>query len=136
MPVGTGGTISGLIHSAEKHQRVIGFPALKGAFLSEEIRKNTGTKGNWSLMEDYHFGGYAKYNVDLVRFINSFKKKTSILLDPIYTSKMIFGILDLIEKGRFKEGTKILAIHTGGIQGIEGFNQKLKEKNQEIIKII
>ncbi len=136
VPVGTGGTISGLIHSAEKHQRVIGFPALKGAFLSEEIRKNTGNKGNWSLMEDYHFGGYAKYNVDLVRFINSFKKKTSILLDPIYTSKMIFGILDLIEKGRFKEGTKILAIHTGGIQGIEGFNQKLKEKNQEIIKII
>ena len=136
VPVGTGGTISGLIDSVGKHQKVIGFPALKGAFLSEEIKKHTTKNNNWSLMENYHFGGYAKYNVALVRFINSFKKKTTILLDPIYTSKMIFGILDLIEKGWFKEGTKILAIHTGGIQAIDGFNQKLKEKNQEIIKII
>ena len=135
VPVGTGGTISGLIHSAEKHQKILGFPALKGAFLSEEIKKLTTKSGNWNLMGDYHFGGYAKYNEHLVRFINSFKKKTTILLDPIYTSKMIFGILDLIEKGWFKEGTKILAIHTGGIQGIEGFNQKLKDKNQEIIKV-
>jgi 1-aminocyclopropane-1-carboxylate deaminase len=124
-----------LIHSAEKHQKILGFPALKGAFLSEEIKKLTTKSGNWNLMGDYHFGGYAKYNEHLVRFINSFKKKTTILLDPIYTSKMIFGILDLIEKGWFKEGAKILAIHTGGIQGIEGFNQKLKDKNQEIIKV-
>lgn len=136
LPVGTGGTISGLIHSAEKHQEVIGFPALKGGFLSEEINKYVSKNGNWSLIEDYHFGGYAKYNEDLVRFINNFQKKTTILLDPIYTGKMIFGILDLIEKGRFKEGSKILAIHTGGIQGIEGFNQKLKEKKQPIIKIL
>ena len=136
VPVGTGGTISGLIKSVEKHQKVIGFSALKGAFLSEVIKKYTSKIGNWNLIEDYHFGGYAKYNEDLVRFINSFKKKTTILLDPIYTSKMIFGILDLVEKGRFKEGTKILAIHTGGIQGIEGFNQKIKNKNQQIIKVL
>ena len=58
------------------------------------------------------------------------------MLDPIYTGKMLFGILDLIRKEHFSEGTKILAIHTGGIQGIEGVNQKLKKLNQEIIKVL
>ncbi len=132
--VGTGGTISGLINSSNKKQKVIGFPALKGNFLSEEIRKYTTKRGNWSLNNDYHFGGYAKYNEELVSFINSFKEETSILLDPIYTGKMLFGIIDLIKKDEFPEGTKILAIHTGGLQGIEGFNQTLEKKNQQIIK--
>lgn len=132
--VGTGGTISGLINSINKKQKVIGFPALKGNFLSEEIRKYTTKRGNWSLNNDYHFGGYAKYNEELVSFINSFKEETSILLDPIYTGKMLFGIIDLIKKDEFPEGTKILAIHTGGLQGIEGFNQTLEKKNQQIIK--
>lgn len=134
--VGTGGTISGLIKSLKKDQKVIGFPALKGNFLSEEIKKYTIKNDNWSLIKDYHFGGYAKFNDHLVDFINTFKEETSILLDPIYTGKMLFGILDLIRKEHFSEGTKILAIHTGGIQGIEGVNQKLKKLNQEIIKVL
>ena len=134
--VGTGGTISGLIKSLKKDQKVIGFPALKGNFLSEEIKKYTIKNDNWSLIKDYHFGGYAKFNDHLVDFINTFKEETSILLDPIYTGKMLFGILDLIRKEHFSEGTKILAIHTGGIQGIEGVNQKLKKLNQEIINVL
>ena len=133
--IGTGGTISGLVNSAKMHQKVIGFPALKGGFLKDEINQFV-KKENWNLQTNYHFGGYAKYNEDLIRFINSFKKETNVLLDPIYTGKMLFGILDLIKKDKFKKGSRILAIHTGGIQGIEGFNQKLKRKNEEIIKVL
>ena len=130
--VGTGGTISGVINTSSKQQKVIGFPALKGNFLFDDIKKLT-SKSNWSLQTNYHFGGYAKYTDELIRFINDFNKDTGVLLDPIYTGKMMFGILDMINKNQFKKGSKILAIHTGGIQGIEGFNQKLKKKNKEII---
>ena len=131
--VGTGGTIAGLVNSAKKKQKLIGFPALKGNFLSEEIRKYT-VKRNWSLNKEYHFGGYAKYDESLISFINNFKEETGVLLDPVYTGKMIFGIIDLIKKDKFEEGSKILAIHTGGIQGIDGFNQILEKKGEQIIK--
>lgn len=131
--IGTGGTISGLINSAHLNQKIIGFPSLKGDFLSEDIRKFA-VKSNWELQSDYHFGGYGKINEVLVRFINDFFEQTKIPLDPIYTSKMMFGIVDLIKKGYFPEGSKILAIHTGGLQGIKGMNRYLKKKNlQQII---
>lgn len=133
--VGTGGTISGLINSAKKHQKTIGFSALKGSFLKNEINQFVKTNKNWSLQNEYHFGGYAKYNEALIRFINTFKKETTVQLDPIYTGKMMFGIFDLLKKDKFKKGCKILAIHTGGIQGIEGFNQKLISKNKPIIEL-
>jgi 1-aminocyclopropane-1-carboxylate deaminase len=131
--IGTGGTISGLINSSHSHQKIIGFPALKGDFLSEDIRKFA-VKTNWDLITDYHFGGYGKINEDLVRFINDFYQQTNIPLDPIYTGKMLYGIVDLIGKNYFPKGAKILAIHTGGIQGIKGMNIYLKKKNlQQII---
>jgi 1-aminocyclopropane-1-carboxylate deaminase len=134
--VGTGGTISGLINASKKNQKIIGFPALKGNFLSEEIKKYVGRKKNWSLQKAYHFGGYAKHNEELITFINNFTAETGVLLDPVYTGKMFFGILDLIEKGDFSEGSKILAIHTGGIQGIAGVNQILEKKDQQIINVL
>lgn len=133
--VGTGGTISGLINSAKNHQRIIGFPALKGDFLQKEIKQYVEKNNNWELVTEYHFGGYAKYNAELISFINKFYLQTQIPLDPIYTGKMLFGILDLIKKNYFSAGSKILAIHTGGIQGIEGFNQRLAKKNHELITI-
>jgi len=86
--VGTGGTISGVINASSKHQKVIGFPALKGNFLFDDIKKHT-SKTNWSLQTNYHFGGYAKYTDELIRFINDFNKDTGVLLDPIYTGKMM-----------------------------------------------
>ena len=132
--IGTGGTISGLINAAATHQKVIGFPALKGEFLAAEIEKFT-AKENWHLATSYHFGGYAKYNEVLIRFINQFSKENQIVLDPIYTGKMLFGILDLIAKDHFPTNSKIVAIHTGGLQGIEGVNKNLKNKNQELIHI-
>ena len=126
--VGTGGTISGIINSSTLHQKIIGFPALKGGFLENEIRKFA-TKDNWELISDYHFGGYGKINKELISFINDFYKEHKVLLDPIYTGKMVFGILDLINKGFFKKNARILVIHTGGIQGIQGINNILRNKN-------
>ena len=131
--IGTGGTISGLINSALLDQKIIGFPSLKGDFLSDDIRKFA-VKSNWELVTDYHFGGYGKISEELVGFINDFYQLNKIPLDPIYTGKMMFGIIDLIEKGYFPKGAKILAIHTGGLQGIKGMNNYLKKKNlQQII---
>jgi 1-aminocyclopropane-1-carboxylate deaminase len=133
--IGTGGTISGVINSLQNHQKCIGFPALKGEFLHKEIQRYTKFDDNWMLQTDYHFGGYAKYNEALIRFINDFKSQTKILLDPVYTAKMMFGILDMVENNYFFKGSKILAIHTGGIQGIAGFNNKLASKNKSLIQL-
>lgn len=133
-PVGTGGTIAGLINSAGPNQKILGFPALKGDFLNREICKFARNR-NWELVTDYHFGGYAKINEDLVRFINRFYKETGIALDPVYTGKMIFGVMDLIHRDYFPEGSRILAIHTGGLQGISGMNLKLKNKNLPLLDL-
>ncbi len=130
--VGTGGTISGLINSANPNQKVLGFPALKGGFLNDEIRifaKNN----NWKLINDYHFGGYGKITDELIAFMNEFSSNYKILLDPIYTAKMVFGVIDLINKNYFPENSKILLIHSGGLQGINGINELLKKKNKTLI---
>lgn len=130
--VGTGGTISGLINCSKLSQQVLGFPALKGGFLKQDISKFV-KRTNWDLVTNYHFGGYAKVNADLIKFINKFKKDYKIPLDPVYTGKMMFGIFDLIKNNYFPKGSKILVIHTGGLQGIDGMNAKLKNKNLPII---
>ena len=127
--VGTGGTISGIVNSSKVGQQVLGFPALKGDFLTEDIRKFV-NKSNWQLMTDYHFGGYAKVDELLIEFINDFYQKFQVPLDPVYTGKMAFGVLDLIEKKKFPKGSKILMIHSGGLQGVAGMNALLKQKNQ------
>jgi len=131
--IGTGGTIAGLINTENDDQKVLGFPALKGDFLKKEIEKYIISGKNWSLITDYHFGGFGKISEELITFINDFKRETGIPLDPIYTGKMMFGIVDLVKKGTFKKGTKILAIHTGGLQGIDGMNDRLRRKNLELI---
>ena len=130
--VGTGGTISGIINSSVPHQKVLGFPALKGDFLNDEIRKFARNE-NWELITDYHFGGYGRLNPELVAFVNQFYKENQIPLDPIYTGKMVFGVMDLISANYFPDDSKILLIHTGGIQGIAGMNLKLKAKKLPII---
>tara|TARA_R110002012_G_scaffold17930_5_gene66741 strand:- start:49407 stop:50297 length:891 start_codon:yes stop_codon:yes gene_type:complete len=132
-PVGTGGTISGLINASVNHQKILGFPALKGDFLQKDISKFA-KRDNWDLVTDYHFGGYAKINSELISFINEFKSQFNIPLDPIYTGKMVYGVFDLIKKGYFPKDAKILMIHTGGLQGIAGMNHFLKKKNMIKIK--
>ncbi len=130
--VGTGGTISGLINASKPHQKILGFPALKGDFLQEEISKFAKNL-NWELITDYHFGGYAKINAELISFMNQFKRDYQIPLDPIYTGKLMFGVMDLLKKGYFPDHSKILVIHTGGLQGISGMNERLKQKQMSLI---
>ena len=132
--VGTGGTISGLIKSSNPNQKILGFPALKGEFLTKDISKFVNQK-NWKLITDYHFGGYAKINSQLIAFINQFKREHHVPLDPVYTGKMMYGVLDMIYKNKFSKGSKILTIHTGGLQGIEGMNMKLNEKKLQLIDL-
>ena len=132
--VGTGGTMAGLINASGNNQQVLGFPVLKGDFLSTEIKKLS-SKENWSLNPTYHFGGYAKINEKLVHFINRFKQQTGIPLDPVYTGKMMYGLLDMVRNDNFAPGTRILAIHTGGLQGIFGMNLVLRKKNLPLLDI-
>jgi 1-aminocyclopropane-1-carboxylate deaminase len=130
--VGTGGTIAGLINSSLPTQKIIGFPALKGGFLNEDICKFA-SQSNWELWDAYHFGGYAKVDSKLITFMNHFKSTYKIPLDPVYTAKMMYGIFDAIQTGRIPKNAKVLAIHTGGLQGVEGMNLKLKQKQLELI---
>lgn len=128
---GTGGTVAGIINASKENQHILGFSALKGNFLKDEIEQKIETsKYNWTLNSDYHFGGYAKTSDELITFINKFKKETKIQLDPIYTGKMTFGVVDLINNNYFAGGSKVLLIHTGGLQGIDGVNAVLKKKNR------
>ncbi|NJW53577.1 1-aminocyclopropane-1-carboxylate deaminase/D-cysteine desulfhydrase [Salinimicrobium oceani] len=126
--VGTGGTISGLINASGEDQQILGFPALKGDFLKAEV-EGFSKKNNWKIIPDYHFGGYAKVNAELIHFINSFRNEFGVQLDPVYTGKLMYGLFDLAEKEYFSKNTRILAIHTGGLQGISGMNEVLKMKN-------
>jgi 1-aminocyclopropane-1-carboxylate deaminase len=131
--VGTGGTILGLINSSKLSQKILGFPALKSDYISNDI-SNFAKQNNWNIISDYHFGGYGKVTDELIGFMNDFYKKTLIPLDPIYTAKMVFGVLDLYQRNFFSKEDKVLVIHSGGLQGIEGMNQKLLKQNKKIIK--
>ena len=91
--------------------------------MKKEILKNT-SRINWKLIDDYLFGGYAKTRKNLLDFINQFHIQHNIGLDVVYTSKMMFGVLDLIKKNYFKRNSSILAIHTGGLQGNKGMNER------------
>jgi len=132
--MGTGGTVTGIVNSSSIEQHVLVFPSLKGSWIEDEIKGLHPNKNNWEVIPEYHFGGYAKITDELITFINDFKKETLIPLDPIYTGKLMFGILDMIRNNQFKKGSKILAIHTGGLQGILGMNVLLKKKNKNTIQ--
>ncbi len=121
---GTGGTAAGIINSLKPHQTALAFSVLKGDFLKEEIKKYS-KNNQWELISDYHFGGYAKITEELKNFIFSFEEKNMLTLDPIYTSKVFFGVYDLISKDYFRKNSKILVIHTGGLQGLQS---KILEK--------
>ena len=128
--VGTGGTVSGLSQFAEEHQRVLGFKAVNPDL--EVTIKGLTNKNNISLF-DAHDGKYGKISGELIEFITLFFNDHQILLDPIYTGKMMKTIFDLIENNYFPENTKILAFHTGGLQGIKGANLSLEKQNKPTI---
>ncbi len=126
---GTGGTAAGILYGLNDTKKLVAFSALKGNFLTEEINRLTQecygkTYKNWQLQTNYHFGGYAKTKPELFAFISEFESQFQIPLEPVYTGKMFYGLFDLIRKDHFSTGTKIMAIHTGGLQGRAGFAGK------------
>ena len=135
VPIGTGGTFLGLLNSIQKHQKVLGFSALKMSEKEFLNAVNISKKNNYDFFSEENFGGYGKFNSDLITFINRFKKQTQILLDPIYTGKMMFSLFQKIKQNDFQKGQKILVIHTGGLQGIAGVNHILQKRNQKIIEV-
>lgn len=116
--VGTGGTVAGLSKFAESHQKVLGFKVVKDNSVDERIVQLSGRE-NVTLF-DASLGGYGKINEDNLLFIKNIKEKFDLPLDPIYTGKMLQHPFLLIEQGYFEKGAKILAFHTGGLQGGEG----------------
>lgn len=129
-PIGTGGTFAGLLASARPKQKLIGFSSLKGDFIISEVdqllrKYGIQPKCAYEIQIAYHFGGYAKHKPNLVSFIKEIKTKANLPLEPVYTGKMVFGLFDLIQKDYFPRGSKILVLHTGGLQGIRGYEQRL-----------
>ncbi|QDK79255.1 pyridoxal-phosphate dependent enzyme [Spirosoma sp. KCTC 42546] len=121
-PVGTGGTVAGLAQSAPAETNVMGFVVLKGLVWDKlppgHLSHHNGQgEACPRLIHDYHFGGYAKTTPELMRFIHEVEQKTGVLLEQVYTGKMLYGIYDLARNGFFPEGTTVVAVHTGGLQG-------------------
>ena len=123
VPCGTGTTLAGIVSSVPESCIVHGFSALKGAdFLIKDVEKLLYEFGNikntnWTIQLAYHFGGFAKWNNDLLLFIEDFAEQHGVELEPVYTGKMFYGLFDLIRQDFFKPGQKIIAVHTGGLQG-------------------
>lgn len=119
-PAGTATTVAGLIKSALPSQNIIGFSSLK---YHEDFKTRiqylleTSSCKNYFLINDFHFGGYAKKTTELISFMKKFYEETGVPTDFVYTAKMMFGIFELIKKKYFPIGSKILCIHTGGLQG-------------------
>ena len=124
---GTGGTLAGLVSGLKGEMQVIGFSSLKGTdTLTPKVHDlvsyvNGFDYNNFNINFDYHFGGYAKVKPELIDFIKDFKRKHKIQLEPVYTGKMFYGLFDMIKQGRFERGSKIIALHTGGLQGLNGY---------------
>lgn len=128
---GTGGTVAGILLGSSLHQTIISVPILKnGLFIKSIIesfmREYGVTKTNFQVIDNYHLGGYAKFNFELFRFIQEFYYLNGVNLDPVYTGKLLFSIRELIKTGYFPKEKRILAIHTGGLQGIEGYRDKIE----------
>ncbi|MEH2354544.1 1-aminocyclopropane-1-carboxylate deaminase/D-cysteine desulfhydrase [Nostoc sp.] len=141
---GTATTLAGIALSLHKGQRAIAFPVLKnGAFLAQEIESLLtnylasdlptpyNSPASWELVCDYHFGGYAKVNDELLLFSQQFTQEHDIPLDYVYTAKMFYGVMDLLQQGFFCKGDRLLLVHTGGLQG----NAGIEERFQKFTKI-
>ena len=127
---GTGGTAAGWISGAPAATRVEVYPALKGDWMKAEIQKwlPAAPAAPWYCLPDYHFGGYARTTPVLLEFIRNFRQQFGLPLDPVYTGKLFYGLMDRIDKGIYPRGTTILAAHTGGLQGIRGFEERTGER--------
>lgn len=130
---GTGATMAGLLAAIPEGKHVIGIPVLKGAELFESQlhtllqQLEVDESQAWHIEADYHCGGYARVTPALVRFVESFESRHAIKLDHIYTGKCFMGLFDLLEKQKLPSGSRIVLIHTGGLQGERGMRSRLEK---------
>ena len=123
---GTGATLAGLLAGLRGRSQVFGVAALPNAgYLRAEIAGLLAAAGypdyqNYQLLTDYHHGAYARVNAELLDFCARFHADTGILLEPVYTGKMLFALRQLWLADAFPASAKIMAIHTGGLQGLRG----------------
>lgn len=126
---GTGTTIAGIASNLKPHQKAIGIAVLKHDKMKEEILERNPnlipiTIGTQISIHNYHFGAYAKTTPELIQFIKDFYNEHNILLDYVYTGKMMYGIFDLISNNYFPENSTIVAVHTGGVRNANVFDLK------------
>nr|WP_234401218.1 pyridoxal-phosphate dependent enzyme [Pseudoalteromonas sp. T1lg23B] len=125
---GSGGTLAGLIAACDEHVNIIGIAVLKQAqYLEQEIINlvpEAKHATNWQLLCDHHDGGYGKFSAELWQFCKTMKKTQQLPLEPIYTGKLFFALWQLIEQDFFPRGSRITAIHTGGLQGLDGLRYR------------
>jgi 1-aminocyclopropane-1-carboxylate deaminase len=121
MATGTATTLAGILMAAKPEQNIVSFSVLKGItdnkFSINELTGNNEDFKNLLILNNYHFGGYAKKTDELINFINHCWLQYGLPLDFVYTAKMFFGVVDSIKNDTFKKGSKILCLHTGGLQG-------------------
>jgi len=128
---GTGATLTGIIRELNNKSTTLGFSILKADdYIEKEVNNFLSSShstqlNKWAINSDYHFGGYAKSSPKLLTFIDEFYKKHNIQLEPVYTGKVFYGLYDLIKQDYFEPDSRILAIHTGGLQGLRGFSLKI-----------
>lgn len=127
-PTGSGGTLAGLIEGSEETTQIIGVAVLKQAdYLKKEVGKlsnKADKQNNWQLLTDFHDGGYGKFTPELWQFCQKMSDEHQLPLEPIYSGKMMYALWQLIEKDFFPTGSKIMAIHTGGMQGLNGLRYR------------
>ena len=117
--IGTGTMMAGLINAVLPGQQVIGASVMKNNYaLNENVRSLVINKPEeWQIIHDYHFGGYAKHTPELIRFMNEFCRQTGIPSDFVYTGKLFYAISDLFRADFFPSGSRLLLVHSGGLQG-------------------
>lgn len=128
-PVGSGGTLAGLINADNEQHQLLGIGVLKQCdYLREEINNllptETKAYNNWQLLTQFHRGGYAKFSTADSQRIIAFSEQTGIDFEPVYSGKMILALLDLIEQGYFKAKQRVVLLHTGGLQGLGGMAER------------
>lgn len=119
---GTGTMLAGLAYAALPHQQVIGICSLKlpsgeHNSLNTFIKPYAANQKKYTLFYDYHFGGYARKTDELIRFMNTIYQQHDVPTDFVYTGKLLFGIMNLVKTGYFQPGSRILVVHSGGLQG-------------------
>ena len=126
------GTACGIVADTPSHIKVVIVPAWKGCtntYFCEILDKyGIVPKCTWELWPDYHFGGFGKFSKDLIDFMVSFSLKYSVPLDPVYTGKLMYAIEEKRAFGYFKEDDSIVAIHTGGLQGLDGYKYRFPKE--------